>query len=217
MSKKIGRPTLDPREKKDVQVTVRLKSSTVAALEKAARLNGVPLAREITTRLEDTLESNLPDQLFGGPKTYAFALLLALSLKQLRTLTGHWWHEDRFTFDHAKSASDVLFEYCKPPGAPIVPDDLPRLPPGTVRRASGGLPYPQSRFGAEAAKELIEAMEQFSGKYGVEYERFAHLLPEPQREASLFNKSIYTRLGRSLIPLHERAGPQIAKKRRAKR
>ena len=67
--------------------------------------------------LEDSLEHSTQEpELFGGPRNYSFALLLALSLNHVRTLTEHWWHQDPFTFQHAKGAAEIVLEYCKPPG-----------------------------------------------------------------------------------------------------
>src|ERR1700756_5212281 len=101
-----GRPPKSPDQRKEVQISVRLTSALVDALRRSATASGVPLARELAMRLENSLDGN-PYQivLFGGPKTHAFALLLALTLKHLRNRTGHWWHEDRFTFEQAKAAA----------------------------------------------------------------------------------------------------------------
>jgi len=49
----------------------------------------------MTYRLEDSLEREAEHpQLIGTKENFSFALLLALSLKQLCVLTGHWWYEE---------------------------------------------------------------------------------------------------------------------------
>ena len=205
MSKRVGRPAKNPAQRKSIQTSVRLTKGTVEALERAARANGKKLAREVADRLEDSLEATpKAPNLFGGRKTYSFALLLALSLKQLKELTGHWWHEDPFTFEHARVVAEALFDYCRPPGRSRVPRDLPGSKPGQVRRASSGLSYSKSRFGAEAAAELVSAMEAFSSDYGAKYERMTEHFPESQRYVLTSNVEFYRRLGRSLMPLHAR-------------
>ena len=205
MPKSVGRPPLDPTRKKGVQISVRLKQNTVQALTRAAKRHGIPLAAEMTYRLEDSLEREAEHpQLFGTTANFSFALLMTLSLKQLRVLTGHWWYEDPFTFRHAIATAEILFKYCKPEGKSEVPRDLPQPLPGQRRRASAGLPHKKTRFGAEAALELIEAMEAFSGGYGEKYKELSQLLPESQREPNLFSMEVYARMGRALIPLYER-------------
>ena len=205
MPRSAGRPPMDSARKKGVQISVRLKQNTVQALTRAAKRHGIPLAAEMTYRLEDSLEREAEHpQLFGTTENFSFALLLSLSLKQLRVLTGHWWYEDPFTSRHAAAAAEILFKYCKPEGKPKVPRDLPPPLPGQRRRASGGLPHRKSHFGAEAALELIEAMEAFSGGYGEKYKEISQLLPDSQREEHLFNMEVYARMGRALIPLYER-------------
>ena len=160
---------MDSARKKGVQISVRLRQNTVQALTRAAKRHGIPLAAEMTYRLEDSLEREAEHpQLFGSKENFSFALLLALSLKQLRVLTGRWWYEHPFTFRHAIATAEILFKYCKPEGKSEVSRDLSPPLPGQRRRASAGLPHKKTRFGAEAALELIEAMEAFSGGYGRE-------------------------------------------------
>jgi hypothetical protein len=67
------------------------------------------------------------------------------------------------------------------------------------------MPYHQTNFGAEAASELIDAMEAFSGEYGEQYAKLSDRLPEERREERKFNMDIYQRIGRALIPLHDRS------------
>ena len=207
MPKRRGRPPLAEGQRKDVQVSIRLRHGTVLALERAAQAHGVLLTREITDRLEDTLTQE-PRQrvLFGGNKNHSFTLLLGLSLKQLRELTGHWWFEDPFTFRQAKLTAHVLFEYCKPRGKPLLPKDIPARSPGEIRRV-GNTPDERSRqklLGAAAARELIAAMEDFSGEFGKKYERLIPLAPEENQRSRTFNLDLYRRLGSALIPLHKR-------------
>jgi hypothetical protein len=198
---KRGRPRLEATKRKEVQVSVRLRRATVEALEYSASIKKGSLAREITERIEDSLAPT-PKQpeLFGGRKNYSFALLLGLSLKELRQRTGHWWHEDPFTFQHAKMAANFLFNYCKPPGRSSVPKDLPKELPGTVRRIKSSKPR-EALFGAAAAAELVAAMEAFMGEYGKQYRQVVKRLPARQQEIYLANADIYERLGRSLLPL----------------
>jgi hypothetical protein len=204
MPRPVGRPPMDSARKKGVQISVRLRQNTVQALTRAAKRHGIPLAAEMTYRLEDSLEREAEHpQLFGTKENSSFSMLLALSLKQLRVLTGHWWYEDPFTFRHAIVAAEMLFKYCKPEGRLEVPRDLPPPLTGHRRRASGGLPHKKSHFGAEATLELIEAMEAFSGGYGEKYKELSQLLPESQREEHLFSMEVYARMGRALMPLHE--------------
>jgi hypothetical protein len=177
----------------------------VDALRRSAATSGVPLARELATRLEASLDGN-PYQiaLFGGTKTHAFALLLALTLKHLRTRTGHWWHEDRFTFENAKGAADLLFEFFKPSGRFGIPSDLPHPLPGQVRRTKVGVPHRQTDFGREAAAELFGAVEAYSTEYGRKRRELIELLPEQERRPYQFDMDLYSRLGTELMPLARR-------------
>ncbi len=205
MPKPVGRPRIEADKRKDVQISVRLRRSTLAALQKEAAQNGVPLASEICYRLEDSLAvaPNQPPHL-GGAKNQYFGQLLGLSLKHLRDLTGHWWHEDPFTFQHAKMAAETLFEYCKPKGRVVTPDDLPARAPGQVRRVSFGKSHRKTAFGAEAAATLIAAIEAYSGTFGAQYEKLIPSAQENHRAGMIYNLGIYRRIGRAILPLHAR-------------
>jgi hypothetical protein len=169
-------------------------------------------------RLETSLDGN-PYQivLFGGPKTHAFALLLALTLKHLRNRTGHWWHEDRFTFEQAKAAADLLFEFFRPSGGLVIPSDLPAPIPGQVRRAKVGVPHRQTDFGREAAAELFSAVEAYSTEYGRKKRELVELLPEQERRPYQFDMDLYSRLGAELMPLARRNLTRVRRKRRMRK
>jgi hypothetical protein len=132
-------------------------------------------------------------------------VLLALTLKHLRTLTGHSWHEIPFTFEHAKAALALLFEWVKPPGRLATPSDLPRALPGQVRRVSVGVPYRATDFGREAAAELISAVEAYSGDYGKRRRKLIESLPAERRKGYLYDMDLYAYLGRELMPLARRS------------
>jgi hypothetical protein len=200
-----GRPPKSPDQRKEVQISVRLTSRVVDALRRSAAASGVPLARELAVRLEASLYEN-PYQvaLFGGPKTHAFTLLLALTLKHLRNRTGHWWHEDRFTFEHAKTGADLLFELFEPPGKLVTPSDLPPALPGQVRRVRVGVPHHETDFGREAAAELFGAVEAYSTEYGRRRRELVELLPEQDRKPYRFDMDLYSKLGAELMPLARR-------------
>jgi hypothetical protein len=201
---KRGRPPLEAGRRKDVQISVRLRPATVKLLKQVASAKHVSLAREIAERLEDSLAA-MPKQpeLFGGNTNYSFALLLALSLRELRERTGHWWHENPFTFQHARLATDFLFQRFKPRGRATQPYDLPATLPGTVRRIKkdkNGIIY----FGAEAAAELVAAVEAYCGDYGKRSKELARQLPVEQREIVAATIEIYERIGTHLLPLRRR-------------
>jgi hypothetical protein len=213
-----GRPPKNPDQRKEVQISVRLTSAVVDALRRSAAASGVPLARELAMRLEASLGGN-PYQitLFGGPKTHAFTLLLALTLKHLRNRTGHWWHEDRFTFEHAKAAADLLFEFFKPSGRFVIPSDLLPPLPGQVRRVRVGVPHRQTDFGREAAAELFSAVEAYSGEYGRKKRELVELLPEREMKPYQFDMDLYSGLGAELMPLARRNLAGVRHKRRPRR
>jgi hypothetical protein len=210
MAKPRGRPPLPANKRKQVQLSVRLRRETEKRLIASANANGHTLSQEITERLEASL---MPDAkvpaLWGGQKNYSFALLLALTLKELREQTGHWWHEDPFTFEHANTAATVLFEFVRPRGRSRIPADLPPARPGNVRRVSMGMPHRNSDFGAEAAHRMIEAVDAYCGSYGRKMEELLPTTPAQSRDAHQFTLGLYRQIGRALLPLHVRSRPRL--------
>lgn len=217
MKKRIGRPPKSPEQKKEIQISVRITSTLQSALTRAATANGISFAAEVTSRLENSFGTNsYQRQLFGGPKSHAFSLLLALSLKRLRDLTGHAWHENAFTFEHAKVIGDYLFDKFRPRGNVILPKDLPSVKPGQVRRVKAGVPNEESDFGREAAEELFSAIMAFSGEYGRKRRELIQLLPEKEQKRYQFDNDLYSLLGHELMPLANR-GKQRARPRQARK
>ena len=197
---------------------MRLTSAVVDARSPFGPRERSTLAKELATRLEVSLDGN-PYQvaLFGGPKTHAFTLLLALTLKHLRNLTGHSWHEDRFTFEHAKAAADLLFEFFRPSGRLVISSDLPSALPGQVRRVKVGAPHRQTDFGREAAAELFSAVEAYSTEYGRKKRELVKLLPEQDRKPYQFDMDLYSKLGAELMPLARRSPTGVRHRRRPRR
>src|SRR5215469_1840926 len=206
MRRKLGRPPKAPEHRKSTQISVRLTEGMVDTLRHSAEANETSVANEIAIRLDHSLLGDpYQKMLFGGPKTYAFTLLFALTLKNLRSLTGHSWHSDPFTFVQAKKAFDQLIEYFRPTGKIVLPKDLPPRVAGQIRRVSVGVPYKKSAFGREAAAELFDAVKAFAGEYGRNRRALIESLPEDARKPYQFTARVYETLGQELIPLHKRA------------
>jgi hypothetical protein len=121
-----NRQAANPANQKPEKVNFRLSTELLDKLQAAAKAAGHATSQEITHRLEDSFGANLAaEDRFGGVHTYALCRLVSAALGELRNQTGHGWHSDRFTFDHAVKAVNEILSYFPPAGDPEVPDDLP--------------------------------------------------------------------------------------------
>ncbi len=208
-----------PVEKRKAhKITIRLTPGVASSVQSSAAAHSHAVTEEVERIVADYFDSE-PKQrdLFGGPKTYSLALLVGLTLKLLRLRTGHSWHEDPFTFEHAKAAVNLLLDEFRPPGKARVPDDLPAALAGTVRRAAKrGDDYSDWQFGVEAALELLDAINAYAGSYGEKRRQVISLMPENEQAPWLFDYNVYSRLGKELNPLRKRVrtGRQTQNSRR---
>jgi hypothetical protein len=124
-----GRKPKDPENPKNRQKSLRLGAGLLIKIEKAAKADGRTVSEEITRRLDRSFigEEARAVETFGSHETYALAFLIAHALRELRDQTGHWWHRDRFTFDHAVAAVNEIMSYFRPSGRRSVPGDMPVL------------------------------------------------------------------------------------------
>jgi hypothetical protein len=120
-----GRKPKDPDNPKTNQKSIRLSEALLTKIEGAAKADGRTVSDEITRRLERSFIGDV--ERYGGNETYALALLIAQALRDLRDQTGHWWHRDRFTFDHAVAAVTEIMSCFRPAGRRTVPGDMPVL------------------------------------------------------------------------------------------
>lgn len=121
-----GRKPMDPVNPKTDKVNFRLSTDLVSRLREAAATGGRSLSQEMSRRLDGSFSATDADR-FGGRCTYALCKMIALAVGDLREQTGHPWHSDRFTFDHAVTAINEILGYFRPEGAAEVPEDLPLL------------------------------------------------------------------------------------------
>jgi hypothetical protein len=121
-----GRKATDPANPRTDKLAFRLSADLVRRVREAATDGGRTVSQEVARRLAASFNAGAATQdRFGGVNTHFLCLLISLALAELRAQTGHNWHSDRFTFDHAIELVKEDLSYFRPAGEPEVPEDLP--------------------------------------------------------------------------------------------
>jgi hypothetical protein len=129
MVRKMGRRPMDPKHPKTQQINFRLSEELLERLRAAAKAGDRNVTEEIRRRIERSFigEEARAVETLGSHETYALFLLIGQAFRTLREQTGHWWHRDRFTFDHAVEAVTEIMGYFRPRGRRKAPTDMPQL------------------------------------------------------------------------------------------
>lgn len=98
-------PSPDKAEKPGEFVGFRSPRELKAKLERAAHDAGRSISTEAQFRLEQSFET---DELFAGPTTRAFAMLLAATVAEVEGKTGQSWLSDAATYKRALVAIYAL-------------------------------------------------------------------------------------------------------------
>lgn len=124
-----GRNTTDQQNPtRSEKINFRISKETLDRLQAEADKANRSVSLEIARRLATSFTVDAVTQSsFGGVYSYALCRLIAEALRELREQTGHGWHSDRFTFDHAVKAVNAILAYFEPAGSPDVPKDLPMI------------------------------------------------------------------------------------------
>jgi hypothetical protein len=106
-------------ESATVQLKVRVKERMRAALEEAARQNDWTLNREISQRLDQSLDF---EERLGGATLLSFFQASALAIKVVEGRTGKRWNEDTATWHAAKAMLEQQWRNWRPtpPNAPAI-------------------------------------------------------------------------------------------------
>ena len=138
-----------------VNLKLRLKEPLRAAIERAARENGVSMNSEMVRHLERSIHR---DDGLGGPRVAAIVEAMATAMRSTGehgafAATGKLhkhglWFEHPYAFDQAVKAAMAVLEFYRPPGEVV-------LPTANIVEIVGG-----DKDIAKANKNLRELFEQ---------------------------------------------------------